>query len=44
MHEPRIRRELDACLLPVKAFTPEMWMGLRDPFPTWGEQALEAAE
>lgn len=44
MDETRIRIRLDACLLPVKAFTPQMWMGLRDPFPAWGEQALEMVE
>ncbi|MHA6721271.1 GTP-binding protein [Sphingomonas sp. RS6] len=44
MDEGRIRRALDRCVLPVKAFTPAMWMGLRDPFPSWGEQVPEAAE
>lgn len=44
MDEAHIRARLDACLLPVNAFTPEMWFGLRDPFPAWGEQALEMAE
>ncbi|MDR6145794.1 MULTISPECIES: GTP-binding protein [unclassified Sphingomonas] len=44
MDEARIRARLDACLLPVKAFTPDLWMGLRDPFPAWGERALEMAE
>ena len=44
MDEARIRTGLDACLLPVNVFTPEMWMGLRDPFPLWCEPALEAAE
>lgn len=43
MDEALIRKRLDACLLPVKRFTPEMWMGLRDPFPSW-ERQLEAAE
>jgi G3E family GTPase len=43
MDEARIRAALDACLLPVNALTPEMWMGLRDPFPSW-EPQLEAAE
>ncbi len=42
MDEGLIRRRLDACLLPVKRFTPEMWMGLRDPFPSW-EREMEAA-
>jgi G3E family GTPase len=44
MDEARIRRQLDACLLSVKAFTPTLWTGLPDPFPAWGEPALEAAE
>ncbi|KTR83737.1 4-hydroxytetrahydrobiopterin dehydratase [Novosphingobium barchaimii] len=44
MDEARIQARLDACLLPVRAFMPEMWIGLRDPFPAWGEQALEMAE
>ena len=44
MDEARIRRALDACLLPVKAFTPALWMGLRDPFPAWGAPVHEAAE
>lgn len=43
MDEARIRARLDACLLPVKHFTPEMWTGLRDPFPSW-EPQMEAAE
>jgi G3E family GTPase len=44
MDEAAIRRRLDACLMPVCVYTPELWMGLRDPFPDWGEQVLEAAE
>jgi len=24
----------------IRSFTPGMWMGLRDPFPAWGEQEL----
>jgi len=44
MDQTRIRAQLDACLLPVNAFTPEMWMGLRDPFPSWGEPATAEAE
>ncbi len=42
MDEARIRARLDACLLPVTQFTPELWLGLRDPFPSW-EPELEAA-
>ncbi len=44
MDEATIRARLDACLMPVCVFTPEMWRHLRDPFPAWGEQVLEAAE
>ena len=40
----RVHAQPAPCLLPVNAFTPEMWFGLRDPFPAWGEQALEMAE
>lgn len=42
MDEARIRARLDACLLPVTQFTPDLWLGLRDPFPSW-EPELEAA-
>jgi len=42
MDEARIRARLDACLLPVTQFTPELWLGLRDSFPSW-EPELEAA-
>lgn len=42
MDEARIRARLDDCLLPVKRFTPEMWLGLRDPFPSW-EREMEQA-
>lgn len=44
MDEARIRRRLDACLVPAAAFTPTLWTGLRDPFPAWGERQMEAAE
>lgn len=44
MDEARIRRALDRCLVPAAAFTPDLWRGLRDPFPAWGERALEPAE
>jgi G3E family GTPase len=44
MDEARIRRDLDACLLPVDAFSSDMGAGLDDPFPLWGAPALEAAE
>lgn len=39
MDEARIRRQLDACLLPVAAFTPDLWRTLRDPFPSWEAEA-----
>lgn len=42
MDEALIRKRLDDCLLPVKQFTPEMWMGLKDPFQPW-EREVEAA-
>ncbi len=37
MDEARIRRDLDACLVPAQAFTPDAWAALPDPFPAWGE-------
>ena len=43
MDQARLCRGLDACLLPGTAFTPERWRGLHDPFPAWGEQAVEMA-
>jgi G3E family GTPase len=43
MDEQRIRRALDACLLPVDDFTPAVWTRLRDPFPAW-DLAIEAAQ
>ena len=43
MDEAGIRRRLDACLLPVSDFAPEHWTALHDPFPVWGEPALEPA-
>lgn len=35
MDEAAIRRDLDACLVPARAFTPENWTSLADPFPSW---------
>ncbi len=35
MDEAAIRRELDACLIPARQFTPEAWTRLPDPFPSW---------
>lgn len=43
MDEARIRTRLDACLLPVTRFTPNLWTGLRDPLPAWGERVAEPA-
>lgn len=39
MDEQRVRDALDACLVSASAFTPAMWRNLRDPFPSWSEQA-----
>lgn len=44
MDEARIRRELDSCLVDATAFTPDAWRAMRDPFPSWGEEAREAAQ
>ena len=35
MDEAAIRRELDAALVPARAFTPDNWTSLPDPFPAW---------
>ena len=35
MDDTAIRRQLDACLIPAKAFSPEQWTALPDPFPSW---------
>jgi len=35
MDEVNIRRELDACLVPARGFSPEQWTSLPDPFPSW---------
>ena len=43
MDEAKIRRRLDDCLLSARLFTPELWTGLHDPFPAWGEQLSEPA-
>ena len=37
MDETTIRDRLDTCLLPVQVLTPDLWWGLRDPFPSWRE-------
>jgi hypothetical protein len=39
MDEAWIRKELDACLVEAKAFTPECWRNLPDPFASWNRQA-----
>ncbi|WP_068090161.1 GTP-binding protein [Novosphingobium rosa] len=43
MDEAAIRRALDACLLPVDEFTPDVWTRLSDPFPSWDVPVAEAA-
>lgn len=43
MDEAMIRAALDACLLPVDAFTPEVWARLSDPFPLWNEMVAQVA-
>ncbi|WP_439559771.1 GTP-binding protein [Roseinatronobacter sp.] len=30
--------KLDACLMDCDSFTPELWAGLDDPFPKWGQR------
>jgi len=35
MDEAAIRRELDAALVPARAFAPDNWTSLPDPFPAW---------
>ena len=42
MDETSIRQRLDACLVEAKAYTPDVWCDMRDPFPRW-EPALEPA-
>ena len=39
MDEAALRARLDAALVPAKAFTPEAWTGLSDPFPGWQRSA-----
>jgi G3E family GTPase len=39
MDEAKIRRELDACLVPGNKPKPENWATLPDPFPSWGAAA-----
>ncbi len=38
LDEAAIRRRLDACLVKEKAFAPNLWAKLPDPFPAWGQQ------
>ncbi|SFZ83805.1 GTPase, G3E family [Devosia enhydra] len=35
MDEARIRRDLDACLVPARQMLPDVWSQLPDPFPSW---------
>lgn len=39
MDEAALRARLDASLVPAKAFTPDAWTGLSDPFPGWQRRA-----
>ncbi|MFN3992943.1 MAG: GTP-binding protein [Tabrizicola flagellatus] len=39
LDEAALRARLDAALVPARAFTPEAWTGLSDPFPTWQRRA-----
>lgn len=39
MSEEALCQELDACLIDTKAFTPDAWKALNDPFPDWNRQA-----
>jgi G3E family GTPase len=39
MDEAAIRAQLDAALVPAKAFTPDDWTGFSDPFPSWRRKA-----
>lgn len=45
MDETGLRERLDSCLIAADGYTPDRWQDLRDPFPTWGEDArvLEVA-
>jgi G3E family GTPase len=38
MDEARIRRALDAALMPARSFDPQSWARLPDPFPSWKRQ------
>ncbi len=44
MDEALIRRRLDACLVATSVYAPDLWSGLRDPFPAWADRVLESAE
>lgn len=39
MNRDRISAMLDRCLVPETRFCPDIWSGLPDPFPQWGEAA-----
>jgi G3E family GTPase len=39
LDEAALRARLDAALVPARAFTPEAWTGLSDPFPAWQRRA-----
>jgi G3E family GTPase len=40
MDEAKIRRRLDACLVPARGYTPDAWQNLPDPFPAWTASAV----
>ncbi|MCW8843749.1 MAG: GTP-binding protein, partial [Rhodobacteraceae bacterium] len=35
----KIEARLDACLVEESDFRPDRWVGMRDPFPSWGREA-----
>ncbi|MEM8725989.1 MAG: GTP-binding protein, partial [Pseudomonadota bacterium] len=37
MDQAKITTALDACQVSGESFTPDDWVGLSDPFPSWGE-------
>ena len=43
MDEATIRRRLDECLFKTSRFSPDKFAALRDPFPSWGDDARQTA-
>jgi hypothetical protein len=39
MNRSRIEAMLTRCLVPETRFAPDLWKGLSDPFPRWGQAA-----